>query len=149
MSRAPVHVLLLGEHVTASLHLVWHLEERGCRCSLARSAEEGAALFQKCEFRLVLGMNSVQQTSRLISLLSMSNCSAFYALPVEQGCWWLPLMKGGQRCLVAAALRPREFTIILDETLKEIRGQYSITPKRPQEIVDDAYDNVEAFAAAS
>lgn len=66
-----------GRKCRASLNLVWHLEERGCHRSLARPAEEGAALFQKRKFGLILGMNSITQTTQLISPLGVPNCSAF------------------------------------------------------------------------
>ena len=103
-------------------------------------------LFQKYEFRLILSMNSVQKALRMIFLLRTSDCSAFYALPVEHGCWWLPLMKDGEKCLGAPALRPPEFAKVLDQTLKKIRSQFRIAPRRLREL---AYENVRALTAAS
>jgi hypothetical protein len=83
----------------------------------------------------------------MIALLGRSNCHVFYAYPVENGCWWLPLMSGGQECLGAPALRPREFVGVLDQTLKEIRANhFIIVPKRVQEV---AYDNARALEVAS
>jgi hypothetical protein len=83
----------------------------------------------------------------MISALGLSNCHVFYAYPVENGCWWLPLMKGGQECVGAPALRPREFVGALDQTLKEIRAnRLVVVPKRLQEV---AYDNARAPKVAS
>ena len=36
----------------------------------------------------------MHQATRMISLLGRSSCSVFYAYPVEDGWWWLPLMNG-------------------------------------------------------
>ena len=145
MNQTVVQVLLVGKNARASSHLLWHLEERGCHCSLASSAEEGGALFQRGKFRLILGMNSPRQITRLVPLLGSPNCSAFYALMVEHGCWWLPVVKSGQMCLGAPALRPREFTSVLEQTLNEIRNHHGPAPKGLQE----TYDNLQALVAAS
>jgi hypothetical protein len=121
MSQAAVRVLLLAENVKASAHLSWYLEQRGCRCWFATCAEEGILLFQQHRFQLILSLSPVRQAARILNLLEQSNCSAFCAYRVEQGCRWLPLMKDGHKCLGAAALRPREFVTELDQMLEEIR----------------------------
>jgi hypothetical protein len=146
MSQAAVRVLLLGESAKASSHLLWHMEKRGCRCWFATSAEQGVALFNKHRFHLILSTNPVRQATRLISLLGQSNCSVFCAHPVENGCWWLPVMNAGQECLGAPALRPREFVGVLDQTLNEIRAKLFVVPKRLEEV---AYDNARALRVAS
>jgi len=146
VSRVPVRALLLGESAKASSHLLSHLEQRGCHCWFATSAEQGVALFNKHRFHLILSTSPVGQATRMISLLGRSNCHAFYAYPVENGCWWLPLMNGGQECLGAPALRPREFAGVLDQILEEIRASHFAAPKRPREV---AYDNALALEVAS
>ena len=110
MSQEAVRVLLLGETARASSHLLWHLEQRGCYCWIASSADQSIALYKKHRFPLILSTNPMRQATQMISLLGRSNCTVFYAYPVENGCWWLPLMKDGQKCLGAPALRPSEFT---------------------------------------
>jgi len=147
MSQEAVRVLLLGETAKASSHLLWHLEQRGCYCWFASSAEQSIALFKKHRFPLILSTNPMRQATQMVSLLGQSNCSVFYAYPVETGCWWLPLMKDGQKCLGAPALRPREFIGVLDQMLKEIRVNcFAVVPKRMQEV---AYDNALALKVAS
>lgn len=147
MSQEAVRVLLLGESAKISSHLLLHLEQRGCHCWFATSAEQGIALFNKYKFHLILGTSPMHQATRMISLLGRSSCSVFYAHAVEDGCWWLPLMKDGQKCLGAPAVRPGEFVCVLDQTLKEIRVKHFAAPKRPQE--EDVYDNSLALKVAS
>ncbi len=146
MSQAAVRVLLLGECARGSSHLLWHLEQRGCHCWFAASAEEAFALFHQYKFHLILSTSPVHQATQMVSLLGRSNCSVFYAYPVEQGCWWLPLMNSGQKCFGAPALRPSEFADVLDQKLKEIRARHFTAPKRLQEV---AYDNAHTLEVAS
>lgn len=147
LNQAAGRVLLLGEFATGSSHLLSHLEQHGCHCWFATSAEQGILLFNKFKIHLILGTSPMQQTTRMISLLGRSSCNVFYALAVEDGCWWLPLMTGGQKCLGALAVRPREFIGVLDQTLKGIRPNYfAAAPKRIQRV---AFGNARALKVAS
>lgn len=146
MSREVVRVVLLGKCARGASHLLWHLGQRGCHCSFAGSAEEAVALFHQCKVHLILSTSPMHQATKLVSLLGRFKCSVFYAYPVEQGCWWLPLMNSGQKCFGAPALRPSEFADVLDQKLKEIRARHFTAPKRFQE---DAYDNAHALEIAS
>jgi len=146
MSQDVVRVVLLGKCARGTSHLLWHLGQRGCHCSFAASAEEAVAIFHQCEVHLILSTSPVHQATKIVSLLGRFNCSVFYAYPVEQGCWWLPLMNGGQKCFGAPALRPSEFGDVLDQKLKEIRADHFTAPKRLQEA---AYDNARTLKVAS
>jgi hypothetical protein len=146
MSREVVRVVLLGKCARGASHLLWHLGQRGCYCCFAASAEQAVALFHQCKVHLILSTSPVHQATKLVSLLGRFNCTVFYAYPVEQGCWWLPLMNSGQKCFGAPALRPSEFAGVLDQKLKEIRTNHFTAPKRLQE---DAYDNAHALEVAS
>jgi len=146
MSREVVRVLLLGECAREASHLLWHLGQRGCHCCFAASAAEAVALLHQYKFHLILGTSPVHQATRMVSLLGRSKCSVFCAYPVEQGCWWLPLMNGGKKCFGAPALRPSEFAGVLDQKLKEIRVRHFTAPKRLQEA---SYDNARALEVAS
>jgi hypothetical protein len=146
MSQEAINVLLLGEYAKGASCLLWHLERHGCQCWFAASAEKALELFHQYNFQLILSTHSVHQAAQMVSLLGRSKCSVFCAYPVEQGCWWLPLMNSGQKCLGAPALRPREFADVLDQKLKEIRARHFTAPKRLQEV---AYDNAHALEIAS
>jgi hypothetical protein len=54
-------------------------------------------------------------------LLSGSRITLFYALPVEEGCWWVPVLRIGDECIGEPALRPHEFSIVLDVIVKELK----------------------------
>jgi len=145
MNQDAVRVLLLGEYSKEAQRLMWHPGQRGCHCCFAASAEEAVALFHQCEVHLILSTSPVHQATKIVSLLGRFNCSVFYAYPVDQGCWWLPLMNGGQKCFGAPALRPSEFGDVLVQKLKEIRAGHFTAPKRLQE---DAYDNARTLKVA-
>lgn len=71
---------------------------------------------------IVLSVIPRQEISvaEMTKLLSGSRASFFYGHPVEDGRWWLPALRRGERCLGAPALRPGEFAAELDALLKEI-----------------------------
>ena len=56
-------------------------------------------------------------------LLSGSATTLFYALRVEVGYWWVPILRLGEECFGAPVVRPSEFANALDEVLKEIRTE--------------------------
>lgn len=103
-----------------------HLEQSGCDCWLAASTEEALALIERDSFHLVLSTRSVRETSRLLALCHESDCSAFFFVQVEDGGWWVPLVRHGQECLGAPAARRSEFVGLLDELLKEIGSNESL-----------------------
>ncbi len=121
MIQARVNVLLLGESERGSSYLLRRLQERGCHCSFATSAEEALALFDRHAFHLILSTSPLHQANPSIALLGESNCSAFYCYPVEDDCWWLPLVRRGQECEAVPALRPSEFFSLLDQLVREIK----------------------------
>jgi CheY-like chemotaxis protein len=120
MNQGGIKVLLMGEDARGSSFLSRHLEQRGCQCWFATSTEEGLSLAARHAFHLVLSTSPMQQANPILSLLTGSDCSVFYCLPLEDSCWWLPLVRNGQKCLGAPALRPSEFVGLLDEVLREI-----------------------------
>jgi hypothetical protein len=62
------------------------------------------------------------RTESLGALLSGSRTTLFYALPVENGCWWVPILRVGEECFGVPALRPTEFAGALDEVLEQIEA---------------------------
>jgi hypothetical protein len=120
MNRSGMKVLLLGENAKGSSYLLHRLEQRGCHCWFADSAEQGLVLLDAHEFDLVLITCSLHQASRMTAVLGRVNCSVFCCYPVEDGCWWVPLVSQGHKCLGAPALRPKEFVSMLDKMIREI-----------------------------
>ena len=56
----------------------------------------------------------------MLALLAGLRVSMFYMLPVEEGCWWLPVLRNGENCLGTPAIRTTEFTYVLIEIIKGI-----------------------------
>jgi hypothetical protein len=120
MNYGSVSVLLLGERESGLSYLRQQLENRGCRCWFAHSTKEGLALFGRHCFQLILSTTALHEANSLVTELGDSACTAYYCYPVEDGCWWLPVARHGQKCFGAPGLRPSEFVAVLDEMLREI-----------------------------
>ena len=121
MHQGTVRVLVIGETDNGSSYLRGQLESRGCLCWFARSTEESIALFGQHSFHLILSTIPVHQDNPLLAELGDSNCTVFSSCPVEDGCLWVPLVRCGQRCSNAPALRSSEFIIELNQMLEGIR----------------------------
>jgi hypothetical protein len=114
--------LLIGESRQGSSYLAKRLQERGFRCEFATSYEEIRSLIRAQRFDLVLGPTKLRNVSLLplLDWLAGSTATLFYSQAVEEGCWWLPALRHGERCFGSCALRPSEFMSALDETISEV-----------------------------
>jgi CheY-like chemotaxis protein len=123
-TREP-RALLIGENSQGSSHLVRLLEGHGCECSFATSYEEACSLLGTQLFDLVLSRLRLRDSSTfpLVGLLEGSGVTLFYFQLVEDGCWWLPALRSGQKCFGSHALRPSEFVVSLNEIIAEMRVQ--------------------------
>jgi hypothetical protein len=76
------------------------------------------------KFDIVLTMLRIEDSSTdwLGAALSGSRASLFYMLPVEVGCWWVPVLRVGLDCLGSPALRHGEIFDALNEIVDEIRA---------------------------
>jgi hypothetical protein len=121
---AVVKVLLAGDSPQVFSLSQGHLERKGCQCHCARSQRELEQLLNQKQFDIVLAMHRMKgsSTGSLGALLLGSRTTLFYALPVEVGCWWVPVLRVGAECFGAAALRPREFSDALTGIVDEIRA---------------------------
>jgi hypothetical protein len=134
MSRPGATVLLLGESARGSSYLVCHLEQLGCTCSLATSSVEALELVDRHAFHLILSAKPLHETERLVAALSESDCTVFFSYPVEDGCWWLPLVHCGQKCLGAPAVRSSEFFSLLNRLVKEIESNEAAVTRDSLEV---------------
>jgi hypothetical protein len=48
-----------------------------------------------------------------------TDTTMFFSFAVEDGCWWITAMLQGQDRSEEAGMRPREFTMVLDELLSK------------------------------
>jgi hypothetical protein len=118
-----VEVLLVGDGPQVFSLSQRHLERKACRCHFARSQRGLEELLNQKQFDIVLTMHRIEgrSTDWLGAALSGSRTTLFYALPVEVGCWWVPVLRAGTDCFGTPALRPREFFDVLNEIVHEIR----------------------------
>jgi len=121
--KRTVEVLLVGDGPQVFSLSREQLESRGCRCHFARSQRGLEELLNQKQFDIVLTIHRIEGSSTdwLGAALAGSRTSLFYALPVEVGCWWVPVLRVGSECFGDPALRPREFSDVLNEIVDEIR----------------------------
>lgn len=122
--EAIVRVLLVGEEPQECFVSRRLFERNGCQCHFARSEEEVAELLIAREFDIVLSTHRISggNLGRLVALLLGSRASLFYSLRVEEGYWWLPVLKLGKECLGTPAVRGGDFSHVLDQLLMQIRA---------------------------
>jgi hypothetical protein len=122
--KSGVEVLLAGDGRHAFSLPQRHLEKKGCRCHVAKSQRGLKDLVNHKQFDIVLAMLRIEGSSTdwLGAALSGSRASLFYMLPVEVGCWWVPILRTGVDCLGSPALRHGEFFDVLHEIVDEIRA---------------------------
>jgi len=51
----------------------------------------------------------------------------FFSFAVEDSCWWITAMLQGQDRSEEAGMRPREFTMVLDEVLSKKSSKSDLT----------------------
>lgn len=113
-------VLFVGEYPALSSSVAHALKSLGCECHYAASCEEALAMLQQGSFRLVLSKAKLPDGNarELISPVEAASGWLFLSFPVEDGCWWIPLMEEGRLCMEAVALHSREFSKALVNILK-------------------------------
>jgi hypothetical protein len=114
-----VSVLLVGESPHLFL-LSRPLEKVGCQWHFAKSHQELGKILSHTKLDIVLSLNTHQSLSQMTAMLAGSRVTMFQMLPVEDGCWWLPVLRYGEHCLGTPAFRPSEFTCVLTEIIKGI-----------------------------
>ena len=114
-----INVLVVGEspRLFSSFR---RLEGLGCECHFAESHREVSALLSHTKLDIVLSLYTHERLSQMMALLAGLRVSMFYMLPIEEGCWWLPVLRNGENCLGAPAIHTTEFTYVLIEIIKGI-----------------------------
>ena len=104
-------VLLVDDGSSEGSLLVKQLKTLGFRCSFAQSFDEAKALLEAQDFDVVLSKLSMNGGTayELRPLLIGRPSSLFYSLAVEEDCWWIPGVRGGNECMGDPALRPEDF----------------------------------------
>ena len=128
VSNKVLRALLIAEGLQTPSSLARRLEGQGCRCSFARSYREACLSLGNQDFDLVLGPLRLRGVTLLplIDLLEGSKVTLFYSHPVEQGCWWLPALRRGEKCFGSAAFRSSQFVSVLDEVIVEVQTDWHV-----------------------
>lgn len=136
MSCESLNVLLIGENWKKVSIVVRKLERNGFRCQFAASYSQARSLAVTGAIELVLTTIPPRghAISSLAATLEGTHASLFYALSVEDGCWWLPALRNGSRCLGDPALRPAEFTRLLDEVIENALARRKGTQEAQQSL---------------
>jgi hypothetical protein len=135
MGLATVNAVILGERPEGSSYLRGHLEQQGCHCVFARSLDEAFAEYEPHAIDLLLSTKPLPKAEELQQFLGGASCTVYFCFRVEDGCWWLPLLSRGQKCLGAPAFRPSEFVGELDRLVKDIQHGARIEPEPAAHLV--------------
>jgi hypothetical protein len=120
LTRRALRVLIVGGSARGFFGLVRRLQEWGCQCSIADSQETAARLFLEQGFGLVLAVDYQHRLgTEFLAALAGSSANLFRAFPVEDSCWWLPVLRQGRECADGRALRPAEFARLVERMASE------------------------------
>jgi hypothetical protein len=124
MNVANPKVLLIGETTGGHSPLSNRLRKLGCDCRFTIFSQQVWRLLANESFDLILGPIrwNGHTLYPLIERLDGSGTTLFYSQAVEDSCLWLPALRQGLNCFGSAALHPREFVTVLDETIHKIRS---------------------------
>jgi hypothetical protein len=130
MSEPRCAVLLVGCDFRGSHELQDHLNRRGCDITLASSCAEARGLLRTRSFDLVLSEFKLSDGTayELMPPLLDTRTSMFFSNAVEDGCWWITAIEGGQDRTEGPGMRPAQFRTRLDEILLD--GQFG-NPRAP------------------
>lgn len=123
-----VRVLLVGGHPGLFSPIVF-LEKMGCECHVAESNQELRNLLGHTKLDIVLSLNTHHRLLEIMSLLAGLPINMFHLLPVEEGGWWLPVLREGEDCLGVDAVRTREFSEVLTVMVRDIHIARSTATK--------------------
>jgi hypothetical protein len=98
------------------------------------------------KFRVVLSKFRLADCSgrRLIPAVQMASAWLFLSFPVEDGCWWIPVIEAGRPSVKGAALRPREFRSAL---VKILKATVAAAPQESSTERANALENLNLYAA--
>jgi hypothetical protein len=125
-----IRVLLVGDSSQLFFYKK-HFMRISCECEFAECEREVWEMLAQRQFDLVLSLRTTDGTRSpsLVELLRGSPTTLFYALRVEVGYWWVPILRLGKECFGAPALRPSEFSTALGDVLKEIKAEATWSAK--------------------
>jgi hypothetical protein len=123
-SLSPVphpRTLLVGRDTSWGIPLLRSLIKFGSEFSFVPPLRVTAELVRKGAYTLILIDSTVPmgQRKQLVCGLVGSDASLFYAYPVENGCWWVPVLLSGEDCYGSPAFRTEQLLTELEHILRE------------------------------
>jgi hypothetical protein len=103
-------ILMVGQTTSWGAPLRSTLRNLGCLTCFAASLRVTAGYVRKGAYALVLLDSTVPPGLRkqLVSGLAESGTSLYQLFPVENGCWWLPVLVLGEDCFGSPGFRTKE-----------------------------------------
>jgi len=119
MDSREARALLVGRCLSTDYRLLERLAKSGWTCAAAEAAQPAFELAGANRFDLILSETHLPDGNfqDLMKLLADSESSLYTYLPVQDDCWWVPVIRKGQFCLGTPALRSREFCEELTQIL--------------------------------
>lgn len=116
-------VLLISRVKEGTGYLYRRFQMRGCDCKFATSVAEARELLQQHAFDLVLSPDRLRDENMfgLMELLEGTTGTLFYSHVTEDGSYWVPAYRNGEKVLGAPALRPSELVIELDALIADLK----------------------------
>ncbi len=116
-------VLLISRVKEGTGYLYRRFQMRGCDCKFATSVAEARDLLQQHAFDLVLSPDRLRDENMfgLMEFMEGTTGTLFYSHVTEDGSYWVPAYRNGEKVLGAPALRPSELVIELDALIAQIQ----------------------------
>lgn len=122
MNSAVAEVLFVGDYPVPSASLARLLSSLRCEWRYVTSSEKALTAMEERHFRVVLSKSKLADGSgrRLIPAVQSASGWLFLSFPVEDGCWWIPVVEAGRRSVEAMALHSRDFHSALEKIVKSM-----------------------------
>jgi hypothetical protein len=146
MNPGEVGVLFVDDSPVPSASVARVLCSLRCGWSYAGSCEEALAAMEERTFQVVLSKFKLADGSRrrLIPAVQIASAWLFLSFPVEDGCWWLPVIEAGRLSVKAAALHSGEFRSAL---VKIVKAKVAGAPQESSTERANALENLNLYAA--
>jgi DNA-binding NarL/FixJ family response regulator len=146
MNPGEVGVLFVDDSPVPSASAARALSSLQCEWRYAASCEEALAAMEERKFRVVLSKFRLADGSgrRLIPAAQMASAWLFLSFPVEDGCWWIPVIEAGRLSVEGAALHSREFRNAL---VKIVKAAVAGAPQESSTQRANALENLNLYMA--
>jgi hypothetical protein len=113
-------ILMVGQKTSWGAPLQTTLKDLGCDFFFAASLRVTNEYVRKKSYAVLLLDSTVPPTQRkkLAAGMAGSRASIFQLFPVENDCWWLPVLIRGENCFGSPGFRTKELPVELARVLQ-------------------------------